>query len=322
MSWRLPSEIKKVAAKLKSFAAFLKGIQMNQKKIREAYALIFLTFCIWGSIYIAGKIASETIPSYLIAMLRSILSLIPLWIMSVGHMPFQVEKEDMKYFVLIGFLGYFLCIQAVQLGIQLTGASMASLLNSMTPIVVTVCSAVFLKEKVTATKMVCLVLAVMGTVIITKGTNSRAELGGVLAVLISVMSFGMASVLMRRVAVKYPPVVITAIAMTISVIFHLPIGIWSALTMPVIITSKAVWALLFLGFVGSGVSQATWTKALSILPASTCSLFYPFQPLLSAFLGFLILKETFQLHFCIGLILISLDVVLNTLEAKKQAGKI
>ena len=66
-------------------------------------------------------------------------------------------------------------------------------------------------------------------------------------------------------------------------------------------------------------SPSTWTRCLSILPASTCSLFYPLQPVFAALLGAVILKETFTSTFAIGLALISLDVVLSTWETKKLA---
>lgn len=72
-----------------------------------------------------------------------------------------------------------------------------------------------------------------------------------------------------------------------------------------------VLVLLYLGIMGSGVAQFTWTKALSELPASTCSLFYPLQAVFSAVLGAYLLGESFTVHFYLGLILISADILLN-----------
>jgi len=126
---------------------------------------------------------------------------------------------------------------------------------------------------------------------------------------------------MRKLTVKYPPVVVTCVSMTVSLLFHIPVGIASALTQPFTVTPKAVAVLLYLGIAGSGLGQVTWTRALSMLPASTCSLFYPLQPLFSAVLGALLLHESFTPAFFIGLVLISLDVVLNTLETGRQAKK-
>ena len=258
-------------------------------------------------------------PSFLVASLRCLSSMIPLWLMSAKCFPIRIEREDMKYFFIIGFLGYFVTIQSIQLGILLTGSSMASLINALTPVAVTILAALILKERITPVKILCLVLALAGTFVITSGASTQGELFGVLAVLAGVISFGTASVLMRKVTAKYPPVVVTTVSMTLSLIFNIPVAVASALTQPVHPNAAGIIALLYLGFVGSGLGQVTWTRALSILPASTCSLFYPLQPLFSALLGALLLHETFKPAFFAGLVLISLDVVLNTLETRRQA---
>ena len=292
---------------------------MDTARQTKAYGLIFITFFIWGSVYVAGGIAGNGMPSFLVASLRCLISMIPLWLMSAKCFPIRIEREDMKYFFIIGFLGYFVTIQSIQLGILLTGSSMASLINALTPVAVTILAALILKERITPVKILCLVLALAGTFVITSGASTQGELLGVLAVLTGVISFGTASVLMRKVTAKYPPVVVTTVSMTLSLIFNIPVAAASALTQPVHPNAAGIIALLYLGFVGSGLGQVTWTRALSILPASTCSLFYPLQPLFSALLGALLLHETFKPAFFAGLILISLDVVLNTLETRRQA---
>lgn len=292
---------------------------MDTARQTKAYGLIFITFFIWGSVYVAGGIAGNGMPSFLVASLRCLISMIPLWLMSAKCFPIRIEREDMKYFFIIGFLGYFVTIQSIQLGILLTGSSMASLINALTPVAVTILAALILKERITPVKILCLVLALAGTFVITSGASTQGELFGVLAVLTGVISFGTASVLMRKVTAKYPPVVVTTVSMTLSLIFNIPVAVASALTQPVHPNAAGIIALLYLGFVGSGLGQVTWTRALSILPASTCSLFYPLQPLFSALLGALLLHETFKPAFFAGLVLISLDVVLNTLETRRQA---
>ncbi len=292
---------------------------MDTARQTKAYGLIFITFFIWGSVYVAGGIAGNGMPSFLVASLRCLISMIPLWLMSAKCFPIRIEREDMKYFFIIGFLGYFVTIQSIQLGILLTGSSMASLINALTPVAVTILAALILKERITPVKILCLVLALAGTFVITSGASTQGELFGVLAVLAGVISFGTASVLMRKVTAKYPPVVVTTVSMTLSLIFNIPVAVASALTQPVHPNAAGIIALLYLGFVGSGLGQVTWTRALSILPASTCSLFYPLQPLFSALLGALLLHETFKPAFFAGLVLISLDVVLNTLETRRQA---
>lgn len=290
---------------------------MAQTSQKQAFPLLFFTFFIWGSIYVTGKMIAADIPAYLVACLRCVSAMIPLLFMSRKHLKTKIDGADWKYFFLVGALGYFLTIQMIQLGIALTGASMAALINAMTPVAVTILAAFILKEKITPVKCLCLVLALAGTIVITSGTSTHGETLGIAVVLVGVVSFAAASVYMRRLTAKYPAVLVTTYSMAISLIFHIPVGIVAACTQPVSVTPLSVAVILYLGFAGSGLAQYTWTKCLSMLPASTCSLFYPLQPAFAALLGAWLLGETFTPAFFVGLLLISLDVVLNTWETRQ-----
>lgn len=290
---------------------------MAQTSQKQAFPLLFFTFFIWGSIYVTGKMIAADIPASLVACLRCVSAMLPLLFMSRKHLKTKIDGADWKYFILVGALGYFLTIQMIQLGIALTGASMAALINAMTPVAVTILAAFILKEKITPVKCLCLVLALAGTIVITSGTSTHGETLGIAVVLVGVVSFAAASVYMRRLTAKYPAVLVTTYSMAISLIFHIPVGIVAVCTQPVSVTPLSVAVILYLGFAGSGLAQYTWTKCLSMLPASTCSLFYPLQPAFAALLGAWLLGETFTPAFFIGLLLISLDVVLNTWETRQ-----
>lgn len=292
---------------------------MIDKSRGQAVGLLFLTFFLWGSVYVGGKLLTQELSPALVACLRCSTAMVPLLLMARPHLHTKIQREDWKYFILVGVLGYFLTIFLIQIGIALTGSAMASLINALTPVSVTILAALLLKETITPVKLLCLALALAGTAVITQGAGSQSELLGIAAVLISVVFWGFASVFMRRLTAKYPAVLVTTYGMAISLIFHIPAGILAYASQPVAFTPKIVLVVLYLGFFGSGVAQYTWTRCLSILPASTCSLFYPLQPVFAALLGAVILKETFTSTFAIGLALISLDVVLSTWETKKLA---
>lgn len=289
---------------------------MNHSEKTKVFVPLVFTFFLWGSVYVAGKLISASIAPQLLACLRCTTAMIPLLWMARGVLGTKIEREDWKYFFLVGGLGYFLTISLVQLGIAYTGASMAALINSLTPVSVTIMAAMILKEAITPKKVVCLVLALIGTVVVTSGSAGQRDTLGIAAVFMSVLCWGCASVYMRRLTSKYPAILVTAYGMAISLLFHIPAGIATAISNPPAFSLKCILVVLYLGFVGSGVAQYTWTKCLSILPASTCSLFYPLQAVFSALLGAIILQETFRFTFFIGLILISIDVVICTRETK------
>lgn len=294
---------------------------METRPDRQAFGLLFITFFLWASVYVGGKLIAQDMPPALVACLRCVTAMPPLFWMAKKHMGTKVDRADWRYFFLVGALGYFLTIFLIQLGISLTGASMASLINSLTPVSVTILAALLLKERITPVKVACLLLALAGTVVITRGADSRSEILGMAVVLIAVISWGFASVYMRRLTAKYPAILVTTYSMAISLIFHVPAGLFSAIGQPVALSPKTVLVVLYLGLFGSGAAQYTWTKSLSLLPASTCSLFYPLQPAFSALLGALILGETFSSAFLIGLLLISLDVVLSTWESDRLSKR-
>jgi drug/metabolite transporter (DMT)-like permease len=106
--------------------------------------------------------------------------------------------------------------------------------------------------------------------------------------------------------------------MALSLLLHIPTSVVVvAMEGGVNISVKTILVLLYLGLLGSGLAQYTWTASLSVIPASTCSLFYPLQPTFSAILGALILKETFTPAFFIGMILIGGDVLLSAWETRR-----
>lgn len=291
-----------------------------EKEKKQAFALLVVTFFLWGSVYVGAKMISGNVPTPLLACLRTVVGALCVRVIARPYRAIKLDKEDRGLMLFIGFLGYYVTVNLVQLGIALTGASVAALINALTPVSVTIFAAILLGEKITPIKIACLVLALAGTVVITGGNSSGGELIGVLVMLASVITWGLNSVQVRKLTSKYPPVLVTAWGLAISLMFHIPTGIVSYAVQGADIDLRSILVIVYLGLTGTGISHYTWAKSLSILPASTCSLFYPLQPLFSAILGALILSEQFRPSFFIGLALICADVVLNTLESRRESG--
>ena len=285
----------------------------------QAFGLLFLTFFLWGSVYVGGKFAAGYMSPLMVACLRCTTAMIPWSFMARKHFGTKIDREDWKYFFVIGFLGYFSTIVLIQLGIALTGASTAALINALSPASIMIMAALILKEKISPIKWLCLALALTGTFVVTKGADGKSEMFGIILVLFSLFTWGTASVYMRRLGGKYPPILVTTYGMAISLIFHFPVGAWSLVRDGIRLEPVSILAILYLGFAGSGVAQYTWAKCLSVLPASTCSLFYPLQAAFSAILGALLLKETFAPTFFLGMLLITADVVISTWETTRSS---
>lgn len=296
-----------------------RGESVKTTTKNQAFALLFFTFFIWGSVYVGGKFVAGYMHPLMVACLRCTTAMVPLSLMARKHFGTKIEKSDWKYFFIVGFFGYFSTVTLIQLGISWTGPATAALINSLNPATIMLMAAVILKEKITRIKWLCLGLAIAGTLVVTSGAKGEGEMMGILAAVISIFCWGAASVYMRRLGGKYPPILVTTYGMGISLIFYFPIGVYNIAKGTMRFDLICILAIIYLGFVGSGLSQYTWAKCLSVLPASTCSLFYPLQPMFAAILGAVLLKETFHPTFFLGMILITADVVLSTWETKRQS---
>lgn len=74
-----------------------------------------------------------------------------------------------------------------QLGTKLSGASLASLINSTNPIFIVAFAIVLLHERVTARKIVCILCAVCGAGLIVGGNLSGSRLSGAAFSILSVL---------------------------------------------------------------------------------------------------------------------------------------
>ncbi|MDO4581706.1 MAG: DMT family transporter [Bacillota bacterium] len=284
-----------------------------------AYVCLLLTFFLWGSVYVASKLMMDSVPIFVIACIRPVIAVLMLGFISRRHLRVAIDRADLKYLFIIGFLGYYATPLLNFVGIKLSGAAMASLINSLNPVMITIVAMLILREKMTRLKLLCLILALGGALIVSSGAGSRGAAVGILFVLASVISWSFASTFLRKLTPKYGAMIITLYGMLISLIFHIPSAAITIISAGGIQISPLNWALLiYLGLFGTAAAHTLWSKSLSLLPASTCSLFYPLQAVFAVILGFFLLDEHIGLSFAFGALLIVADIVLNFVDMRRQ----
>lgn len=287
-------------------------MQTNQKKL--AYLLLLITFSLWGSLYVVSKFALSKIPVFTVSLIRYSIAVIFLFIIIHFKKLGKIQKEDYKYIVIIGFMGYFVSLGAQLIGTKLAGASMASLINSMNPVFITLAASVILKEKFTLKKAVSIILSLFGVYIIVGG-NVEGQVAGIFVSLGSVVLWSVVSVYVRKISQKYPPLLITAYGMLVAVICNIPISIGEIVSgQNVSIDKSAILALVYMGIFCTGIAHLLWNQSLSMIEAGVCSAFYPIQPLVSVVLGIIFLHEIITSSFVIGCVIIVVGVLLCILN--------
>ncbi len=307
----------------------------TQKTDKSIYLLLALTTALWGSLYIANKVLLDVIPSFTLLCLRYILAALVMTVMQrlrkpdPKGKPRKIKGSDWKYIILFGLGGYVLSIGLQQFGTKLAGASLASLINCMNPIAICFFAVVLLHERITLKKVVCIASAVAGAVCIVGGDTGGGHVLGIALSLGSVLTWGALSTFMRSFTQKYDALTITTCGIYIAALATIPLMVYELVTTPNVdfLHARYILILLYVAVCCTAIPHSLWNYSLSRVEASTCSLFYPVQPLTSMILGVLLLHEHMTLGFFAGAALIVFGVLYSTLGKEnhpplsRSAGK-
>lgn len=294
-----------------------------KSKFNVGYLYLLVTFFCWGSIYIVSKYALAVMGPITVCFCRYAISIVCLYgLLKLKGGAKKVEKAHWPYFLLLGGLGYFVSIVLQLAGTSLLSASLSSLMNALNPVSISILAAIFLKEKLSWKNGLSILISLAGVYIILGSGGAEINPLGILCAAGSVLLWSTASVAIRKISGFYDPVQTALYGMMIAIVLNLPAAIFENVFMvqshPTMI---ALLACLFLGVFGTAVAHTCWNKGLSCLNASTCSMFYPLQPLVSAVLGVLILHEHITWQFVVGAILICCGIVVNFLPTGQKTAE-
>ena len=282
-------------------------------------APLFLAFLCWGSVYAVSKVALRTVPPVTLLELRYLIAVPTLFLLLKLRGALRpLKREHMGTVFAIGFTGYFFSFCLQMLGIDRLSGSVSSLMGAMNPIFIPILASIFLKEKLTAGKILCVAVSMTGVAIIV-GVGGTADPLGVILMLLSVFLWSSTSIIIRRLGGKYDPMQIAMIA----ILCAIPLtGAWSLMelrTAPISFPPAAVLAVLYMGTIGTAAPHSLWNYCLSKMDASFCSMFYPLQPLVASTLGVLFLGESITANYLIGAVIICCGIVAAVVTGKKKA---
>ena len=285
--------------------------------MKKSYVYLLTTFMLWGSLYVVSQFVLGKIPTFTVAMFRYLIAFIALSLISLKSEKEKIEKSY-KYFFIMGFIGYFISVDCQLLGTKIAGGSMASLINSLNPVIISVMAMIILNEKLEMNKIVGIILSLAGVYMII-GTGANIQFLGVLISFIAVIGWAFMSVISRKISNKYSALALTKVSMLIATICNIPVSFLEVqVTHPLIqVDLGAVLGLVYMGVVCTAFTNILWNKSLSLLPANTCSAFYPIQTLTSSFLGVVVFHEVLTTSFVLGSAFIIVGVLISLLFKKR-----
>ena len=286
---------------------------------RMAYLAWGAICIIWGTTYLAIKVALESVPPFLIGGIRYLIagSLLVGWLIARGQrMP---PPRAWPPFMVLGFLMLLLGNGGVVWAEQHVPSGLAAVVLATTPFWMAWIDSLFPGgERVTARHGLGLVVGFCGILVLVGpdvllhgGGLSWSFLAGILALQIACVGWSIGSSYGKRHSGGVPPITTAAMQMLWG-------GIWLTLAGTLLgewsqvqFTVRSTSAVLYLAFFGGLAGFGAYIYALAHLPVSFVSLYSYVNPIIAVALGSLVLGEPFNLRIAaaIAIILAGMAIV-------------
>ncbi len=268
------------------------------KKLVWAHLMLLIVAVIYGGNYIVAKIVMEG--GYLeplpFILVRASVATLLFWLVYSWIRPGRVDSKDLPRLALCGLLGIAMNQMFFFTGLDLTSPVNASLIMTMTPILVLMASATLLGERITGLKLLGIALGATGAILlISYGRN--IQLGGTgllgdLLVLVNATSYGLYLVVVKPLMKKYHPISLLPWIFTFGLIFIFPFGIRGLLNTDWAAFTPATWlAVGYVVFLVTFLVYLLNVIALKTVSPSVVSIYIYLQPLVAGFLSVMLGRE-------------------------------
>jgi drug/metabolite transporter (DMT)-like permease len=284
---------------------------------RKAW-IAFLAVCvIWGTTYLAIKVALETMPPFLLGGIRYVIAGVALggYVVARGQkLPPWSEWGSLAW---LGFLMIGLGNGGVTWAEQFLASGIAAVVIATSPFWMVAIDVMFPGgERLTTRRLFGLLVGFAGIVMLVwpdvtlAGADSRLVIYGILALQVACVGWAVASSYTRRHAVTRNLLAVAAVQMFFGgacmLLAGTVVGEWSALSF----NTRTTTALIYLIVTGSLVAFAAYSYALRHLPIATVSLYTYVNPVIAVALGTLLLGEPFRPSMVWASVLIGLGVLI------------
>lgn len=279
---------------------------MNSKKVLGS-VLLSMSACIWGGMFVVVKIIVDEIHPIQLVWLRYLIAIIFLMIFSLlRREKWHWNWSDLRLIFLIGLIGNTISIVAQETGTWLSSAQTGAVITSATPTFMLIFAWLILKEKMTSVKIISVIMATLGVIMIVGlHLSGNYILYGVLSLIVAALTWALMSVLVKKVN-HYSSLQTTIISTMVAIVCLTPIIMLnpSALGNINFLNIKVILCLFYLGVISTAMAFVMWNQGLKLVNASSSGLFFLLQPIIGTLLGWLLLGENISISFIVGTILI------------------
>ena len=296
---------------------------VSEQKQSNAVSILSVlgALILWGSSFVAIKFAYTTYPPLTLAVARFVVASLILGTLTLlPQNRVRLQKKDIFTVAICGLTGIMLYAVLQNIAMQWTSASSATLIIASYPIITLLMESLIYKKKLSAIKIVAILIAIVGVVILSNvKSESRVEgeLLGIILLIIAGVAWAVYNFMMKRVVNQYPPITLLFYITLFGTIFLLPLallerGQWQQPTL------VSFGNMMFLGVFCSVVAYLLYNRGLKTMAPSTITSMLNLMPIIGVFFSWLLLGEQVTLRKFVGGAIVILGVMLSVRKTKSE----
>jgi drug/metabolite transporter (DMT)-like permease len=285
---------------------------------RVDWLLFVILGFMWGSSYLFIKVGVDAgLAPFTLITLRLLFGFLLLaTVVAIAREPLPRNPRTYGHLIVMGAVNIAIPFSLITWAELTVDSALAAILNAAVPLFVILIAAVFLRdERITVNRLVGLIVGFVGVVILV-GFNpakvASGNLAGEIALVGSTFSYACGAVYAKRnihglrpmipaiFQVGFALVMVTVLAF----LFERPIDVISR------IKPEAIFAVVWLGILGSGFAYLVFFRILGRWGATRTSMVAYLLPVYGIALGALVLHEQIDARLLIGTVLVIAGVAL------------
>jgi drug/metabolite transporter (DMT)-like permease len=305
---------------------------LASRVISPRRAGVEVTLCVfsWAASFASMKIAVLEISPFLAVWFRILFGLLIITPAIIYRGDYRRPfRDEVIPLLVLAFFGVAFHQNLQFAAMRSAGVANSNWMIAGTPSFVALLSWIFLKEKLNGLAIAGLITSWIGVLLIV-GLGTRNPEGtsgwglGDIMIAVSAINWGVFHILSRRMLKNHSPafsifwVNLFAMIMQSALVFFIAPQKFSGL---LDVSVKGWCSVVFLGCVCSGLCYLLWYDGLSVLPATSTSVFMLLQPIFGAVVAYFMTGERFTAFLYVGGVLTLIGIwMVNNRNSSKDGG--
>ena len=288
----------------------------------KADLTLLLVSIIWGSAFVAQRVAGQMGSVYLFNAVRYLLAAIVVLPFAIkvpaAGKHHAISRDQYQWMFVAGFV-LFVGSALQQLGVVYTTAGNAGFITSLYVVLVPIVLFLIWREKVHWISIIAVVLAGVGAFLLSTGGRFEVRVGDVIE-LGGALFWTLHVVVLGKYASRFDSMTFSVGQLVVCGVLNLGVGLFAEKSMP--LNLPLLGAIAYTAFFSLGLCYTLQVWAQRHTPPADAALILSLESVFAVLSGWLLLNERLALIQIFGCVLIFVAVLLSQLKEWNLRGKI